>query len=250
MPIEEVGAPTPILRMRDQVAFDGIEMYVIQLFVLLSRAPDIEVVKAALPEARVSCSRGFVPKAELAGRGALAAALSQSAGHALFEDLDDNGRVADARFADEKVDVFGHDDAAEEGEIVVIADVVENAKESVASCGCVEKGQTAITTESDEVEVAEAVAALELFRHRFSGTAERRGRKAPRSHTEHGAPAKAYSAVTFRDGIMPATFVMPANWQNGGSMGQLPLTSADRGEFSRRVRPSRVRSPGNDCWRK
>jgi hypothetical protein len=29
------------------------------------------------------------------------------------------------------------------------------------------------------------------------------GRKAPRSRTEHGAPAKAYSAVTYRDAIMP-----------------------------------------------
>jgi hypothetical protein len=48
--IERVAAPRPILGLNDEAAFHGSEVHVAELLDLFLVTPDIEIVKAALPE--------------------------------------------------------------------------------------------------------------------------------------------------------------------------------------------------------
>jgi hypothetical protein len=52
------------------------------------------------------------------------------------------------------VDVFGHDDVAEDVEVVALAGEFEGVEEDVSSVWGVEVGFTIVTTEGDEVVIA------------------------------------------------------------------------------------------------
>ena len=60
-PVEAVAAPGPVLRVRDELALDRVEMHVVQFLVFLPLASDVEVVEAALPEARWLPDGGLLP---------------------------------------------------------------------------------------------------------------------------------------------------------------------------------------------
>jgi len=63
------------------------------------------------------------------------------------------------------MDVFGHEDVAEDVEIVPQPELFESFEKDCAGVVVVEVRETPITTEGDEVVVAEAVIALETARH-------------------------------------------------------------------------------------
>jgi hypothetical protein len=96
--------------------------------------------------------------------------------------------------------VFGHDHVTHELESVPCSDLTENLNKGVASAHCPQERETPVATERDEVQVAEAVNALETLRYE-SGT------KSPTLRcAKDGAPATTYSPVKWCDGIMRAVF--------------------------------------------
>jgi hypothetical protein len=143
--------------MLDQSSADRIEVHVVQFFVLLPKAPYVEIVKAALPEARMPQQRFVIPESELRG-GKISPSVPQEPGNALLQHLHHSARGADIWFADQQVDVFGHDHVSEEREIVAVADLAQDFEEDVATAFGSEERQTTVTTARDEVQVSQAIA--------------------------------------------------------------------------------------------
>ena len=69
------------------------------------------------------------------------------------------------RFADEQVDVLGHDDVAEDFEVVASPGEFEGVEKDIPCLGRVEIRLTAITTEGDEVIVTFLLVSLQAQRH-------------------------------------------------------------------------------------
>ncbi len=90
-------------------------MHVIQLLDPLFLTPHIEFVEAGLPE----CPARRIAK-ELALSGIVARSFGQKGtGRALFEHLHGRRKAAHFRRAEQKKNVFGHDDVAHDHEAVL-----------------------------------------------------------------------------------------------------------------------------------
>jgi hypothetical protein len=76
--------------------------------------------------------------------------------------------------------MLGHHYIANQLETVFLSNLIEDTDEHVARLRSTEERQPSVATEGDEVQVALAVNAFEPLGH---------DEKAPRSQTEHGAPA-------------------------------------------------------------
>jgi len=68
-------------------------------------------------------------------------------------------------FAEEKVDVFGHEDVAEDVELVPLPEALEGIENEGAGVVVVEIGKSVEATEGDEMIVTEGVITLEARRH-------------------------------------------------------------------------------------
>jgi len=79
--------------------------------------------------------------------------------------LEDGGRRAAGGLGDEEVNVFGHDDVADELETISISHLTENLDERVSRARRAEKRESAVTTEAEEMQMVETVDALESFGH-------------------------------------------------------------------------------------
>jgi len=75
------------------------------------------------------------------------------------------------RLADEKVDVLGHEDVAEDVETVTDTKFLEGFFEDDAGVVVVEEWEPLMTTEGDEVVMAEGVVTLEAAWHWGYGSA-------------------------------------------------------------------------------
>ena len=74
--------------------------------------------------------------------------------------------LAVERFAEEKVDVLGHDDVAEDVELIALASEFERIEEDI-SCGRgVEVGFAVVAAEGDEVVVTLLLVSYEAPRHK------------------------------------------------------------------------------------
>ena len=104
--VEEAG-PGPVFGFCGEAAFDGVTVHVDELLVELAVGEDVEVVVAGLPEG----------------------ALRGLDGDGQFEGLEGFGEENVAGFAEEKVDVLGHDDVAADEEVVALADCFEGSLE-------------------------------------------------------------------------------------------------------------------------
>jgi hypothetical protein len=165
VPVKTIAAPHPLFGRLHQLPFHRIEVHVIQFLILFACAPDVEVIKSALPEVSIACKRGVVPEFQLGNR-CLSSLCSQGSRDALFQRLHYAGRISDGGLADQQMDVVGHDDVAEKGEVVAVAHLSENSQKEVASPGHGEQRLPTITTASNEVKLSEAVAAFEaVFAH-------------------------------------------------------------------------------------
>jgi hypothetical protein len=198
--IERTAAPWPVLRIFHKLSFHRIHVHVIELFHFLLLAPHIEIVKAPLPELRKTSVVRIEVESSLRCGCTSASLGPQPPRDPLFQDSQDGRRSSPRGFGDEQVDVFGHHDVTDEFEPVPGSDLTENSDESVAGADGTEERKAPVATERDEVQVAEAVDALETLGHE-SGT------KGPTLRcAKDGAPVTAYSPITYRDGIMCAPF--------------------------------------------
>jgi hypothetical protein len=107
------AAPRPILRVLDQTSFHGIAVDVAQFFYSLLLAPHVEIVVSGLPE------RTAFGWTELVRR-------------VLLEHLQRYREGMAFRFADQQVDVFGHDHVAADEESVPTAHAFEGLFEDIA----------------------------------------------------------------------------------------------------------------------
>jgi hypothetical protein len=110
--IVTVTRPAPVFRFLDETSRDWIAVHVLQLFDPFVVGEDIEVVVAGLPE-------GF--RAESLRDRKLE-------GMDCFRERD----LAVQRFTDEKMDVLGHDDVAEDFEVMALAGEFEGVEEDVS----------------------------------------------------------------------------------------------------------------------
>ena len=93
------AAPDPLIWFADQSALDWVVVYVIKFFCFLALRPDVEVVKAALPEMVILDGRKL-PKTPLRGLTANAPSAENPSSKTLFQHLYHDGWVSFVRFAD------------------------------------------------------------------------------------------------------------------------------------------------------
>src|SRR5579862_520247 len=140
-------------------------MHVVQLLDELLLAPDVEVIKAGLPELRQGVLRLAERQAQLLHVGEPPFPAPQAARDALFQDLHHPGRSRTRRLADEQVNVFGHHHEAHELKAITIAHLAENPDESISGARGRKQWQTAIATARDEVQMLEPIAAAQPCWH-------------------------------------------------------------------------------------
>ena len=116
-------------------------MHVLQFFDSLGFGEDVEVVVAGQPEV-------------------LAGAAEELGGFA-FKDAEGGGYGSYLWFGHEEVDVLGHEDVAEDGEVVADAEGLEHVLDDLFGFWGVEVGEAVVAAEGDEVEVAFVLQTLE-----------------------------------------------------------------------------------------
>ena len=70
-----------------------------------------------------------------------------------------------ARLADQQMNVFRHDDVANDHEPVSLAYLLQNREEAVAAASRIEKRQSPVARASDKVQVMRAVGAMQSAGH-------------------------------------------------------------------------------------
>ena len=154
--------------MRHHVSLHRVHVHVFQLFRQLPARPDVEIIKASLPEMLFG------------GMIAVPAFCEQCPRNALFQYLQDFRRIVFPRFGDEKMDVFRHDYVPDQSEGIFSTDLRQDGHEAIASPHGSEQGTPSETTEGDEVEITLSVAALQRITHgRKTRTLENRKGAAP-----------------------------------------------------------------------
>src|ERR1700690_3388426 len=157
--VEATATPVPIRRPLHQTAFYRIEVHVVDLFVFLLRSPHVEVVEPALPESGTPVTYGFFPHFPLTFDGS-SPLSAQSPRNSLLQNLHYNGRISYIWFTDQQVNVLGHHDVAKEREVIALADLAQYLQELFSLMRRGEKSHPPITAASNEMEMAETIAAL------------------------------------------------------------------------------------------
>ena len=139
--------------MRHQFSVHRVHVHVFQLFRQLPARPDVEIIKASLPEMLFG------------GMIAVPAFCEQCPRNALFQYLQDFRRIVFPRFGDEKMDVLRHDYVPDQSEGIFSTDLRQDGHEAIASPRGSEQGAPSGTTEGDEVEITLSVAALQGVAH-------------------------------------------------------------------------------------
>jgi hypothetical protein len=137
---------------------------VAQFLHTLARRPDVEIVEALLPHV----SRRVLEEIGLR-RMAVPALLSQDAPRKTkFQSLHHDGRILLLRFADQQMNVFGHDHVPDDDESIALADLLQHSEKQVPTARSAEQALSTITTASDEVKVSSAVVAMQIVPHGHS----------------------------------------------------------------------------------
>lgn len=135
--VVEIAGVGPVFGGFDQATGDGVLVHVVELFEELPGGEDVEIVVAGLPE-------GFGVSLLRDGE---------------FQGLESFGEGFGGGFAEEKVDVLGHEDVAVDLEVVTFSGLFEGLfEEGVVTA---EVGFAAVAAEGDEVEVALGLVTLE-----------------------------------------------------------------------------------------
>jgi hypothetical protein len=149
--------------MIDQFSFQRVHVHVMKFFHSFLQTPNIEIVEAALPEARQRIIAVCKCQTELPVRLAFFAA--QAARDALLQNLNHGGRRAFGGLADEQVNVIGHNDIAHQRETVAIARLAENLDENISGANGAQQRQASIASEGDEMKMPVPVVANEFADH-------------------------------------------------------------------------------------
>jgi hypothetical protein len=144
LPVEE-ATPGPVFGFIDEAAFDWVAVDVLELLDEFGMGEDVEVVIAGLPELRADAFEEF---------GGLSLEGSQSI-----------AKPMEFWFAEEHVDVLGHEDIAVEKELVASAEGFEGVEEGDAGVIVIQVGEAVVTTEGEEVEMAFGLVSLETTGH-------------------------------------------------------------------------------------
>jgi hypothetical protein len=149
----------------DQFSFYGIHVHVVKFLDELALTPDIEIVEARLPELGQKIVGLSKWESELLGGYFFAWLAAKLSRYALLQDLHDGGRSAGGRLTDEQVNVIGHDNVTRESEAVAVAHLAQNLHKQISGVGRGKQRQPSVATASDEVQVAQSVAAVQSLRH-------------------------------------------------------------------------------------
>src|ERR1035437_2072549 len=144
-------APRPIVRTLHQTPLHRITVDVTQLLDPLGLTPNIKVVIARLPQQT-------------------ALRRTQATRDVLLEDLQRDRKLGPFRFADQQMNVFGHDHVPGEVESIPLPRLLEGLLEDVAGPRCAEKGSALIAAKRHKVQTACFLKALEAPRHDSSVT--------------------------------------------------------------------------------
>ncbi len=156
-------APLPLLRLERESSLHRIGVHVVQLLHLLLFCEHDEIVKSRLPD--VAMVESCLPEPILTHVGCRSQFAQEAASEALFDGLHDFGWIAPLRFAEQQVDVLGHDHVTNYHEMVSPAYALQDMKQQVAIlCSC-EQRQSLITTGGNEMEISRTVVAMELVGH-------------------------------------------------------------------------------------
>jgi hypothetical protein len=101
----------------------------------------------------------------VAGLPELGARAFEYFGDLALENTESGGERMELWFAEEKVDVFGHEDVAEEEEPVSPSESFESLFKTGAGAVVVEIWEAVVTAKGDEVVVAFGLMALQTARH-------------------------------------------------------------------------------------
>ena len=157
--------------MGHQLPVHGIFVHVGEFFPKLLFTPDVEVVKAALPERRRFLEPRGKGKPELLGRRCSVPA--QRTRYLLLQNLQDLGRIPFRRFADEQVHVLGHDHISDQSKRMSRANFMQNPYKAIASANGSEVGTPPVTTEGNEMQVAASVESFQGMADDFHGKKEK-----------------------------------------------------------------------------
>src|ERR1700722_17229631 len=156
--IASIAAPAPLPGLLNQLALDRVAMHVDQLLDPFARAPNVEVVEAALPDALAGC------RPEL-GLQPVSFFPQHATRKALLPHLHDGRRRASFRLAKQQGKGLGHHHVTGDYETVTLSRFLENLQEQIASRCAGEPGLAMITTTGKEMQMVLPVVALETLRH-------------------------------------------------------------------------------------
>ena len=156
---------TAVLWILYKSPLERVRVHVSELLDLLLAAPDVEIIEPALPELWQTAVGSREQERSLRCRRTVVGLAPQLPRDTLLEHFENGRRSAASRLGNEQVDVLGHDHVTDQLEPKLFADLAENLDECIPSARRVEKRKSPVTTEGDEVQMAEPVDALEAFRH-------------------------------------------------------------------------------------
>jgi hypothetical protein len=122
-------------------------------------------VEAGLPEPGQERIEAVKAKTELSGGRTASGFAAQPARNALLQGLRDGRVPSVGRFAEEHVNVLGHDDISGQGESVAVAHSAENLHEEIPGARGSEQGESTVATAGNEMQVVLTVAATQSFGH-------------------------------------------------------------------------------------
>ena len=105
-------------------------MYIVQFLNVLLFRSDIKIMRPGLPECG---GQAFTENGQLLFRGSfLCAALERNA---LLQHLHDPGRICDFGFANQEMDVLGHDHVTSYEKLIFPAGLLNDSQKDIAASG-------------------------------------------------------------------------------------------------------------------
>ena len=162
--IEAPTAPRPVAWMCNELLPDRIRVHVVKFLENFYPGIHIEIVIAPLPESPQQILLFGKTEPQLAFRSAFPS--PQAARHSLLEHLYDFRGRDRGRFIDEQVQMFWHDDIADQSEAIASADFLEDLHHKIPCPRGCKKRPSLVTAKRDEMKIAVSSDALEILGHR------------------------------------------------------------------------------------
>ena len=169
--IKSPTRPRPVSRFLHQTPRDGIAMHIVEFFSALLRAPDIQVIASALPDAKVSMmmngdGKFHPPKHSLAPRigQIIAQILEDKFRRPLFQLLQDVRGIELCGRPNQNVKMFRHQNISNDFEIEFASQFVQGADQPPLEPFRVEESSAAVGAARNVMQMVETVIVF-LARH-------------------------------------------------------------------------------------